>query len=146
MGGSLVSHSEDWKKRVWWFFYVEWYTFKIDTGDGEAVATIYSRAARVNSFEYYPRDERAFLLPLWAAYPRFTSVTVGWRQGSGERYKYRWHAFYRKLSEHAKAEYRRRFQPPDDEERCWHGFYELTSDKRATNKHPIADFIIGRVP
>ena len=27
------------KGRSWWFFSVEWYTFTIDTGDGEAVAS-----------------------------------------------------------------------------------------------------------
>jgi len=83
---------------------------------------------------------------LWAAYPTFNSVTMGWRQSYGEQYKYRWHSFYRGLSEDAKAEYRREYPPPTDEERCWQGFYELIADVPATGEHPIAEFIFGRVP
>src|SRR5262245_26992493 len=132
--------------RAWWCFSVEWYSFTIDTGDGRVDASIHVESGTVNRFEYYPADPKAFLLPLWAAYPTYTSVTMGWRQSYGEQYKYAWHSFYRGLSEEAKAEYRRKYPPPIDEERCWQGFYELVADVPATGEHPIADFIIGRVP
>ena len=134
------------KERAWWYFAVEWYTFTIDTGRGEAVATIHSQTATVNRFEYYPSEEKGLLLPLWAAFPTYTSVTCGWRQGYGEPYKDRWHSFYRSLSEGERAEYRQKFPPPHDKERCWEGFYELIADMHADGEHPIADFIVGRNP
>ncbi len=34
------------------------------------------------------------MVPLWAAYPSYDSMTIGWRMGSGEVYKYRWHYWY----------------------------------------------------
>ena len=134
------------KERPWWFFLVQWYTFTIDTGDGEAIATVRSITAAVNRFEYYPSQEKGFLLPLWAAFPTYNSVTCGWRQGYGEPYKYRWHSFYRGLTEDEKAEYRRKYPPPDDADRCWKGFYELIAETPADGKNAIADFIFGRVP
>ena len=134
------------RDRAWWYFSVEWYSFTIDTGDGRADASIHVESGTVNRFEYYPTDPKAFLLPLWAAYPTYHSVTMGWRQSYGEQHKYRWHSFYRGLSEEAKAEYRRKYPPPTDEERCWQGFYELIADVPATGEHPIAEFIFGRVP
>ena len=133
------------KDRDWWYFSVAWYNFEIDTGDGEAFAIIDSQTATVNRFEYYPREKK-FLLPLWAAYPTYNSVTSGWRQGYGEEYKYEWHSFYQSMSEDDRAEYKRKFPPPDDEELCWHGFYELIADTPADDKHSVAEFIIGRVP
>lgn len=101
------------------------YSFTVDTGDGRVVVSIDGENGTVNRFEYYPNDPKVFLLPLWAAYPTYTSVTTGWRQSEGEQYKYRWHSFYRGLSNEAQAEYRRKYSPPTDEERCWKGFYEL---------------------
>src|ERR1700757_1550579 len=95
------------KDRAWWYFSVEWYSFTIDTGDGRVDASIHVESGTVNRFEYYPSDPQAFLLPLWAAYPTYTSVFMGWRQSYGEQYKCRWHSFYRGLSKEAKAEYRR---------------------------------------
>lgn len=134
------------KERSWYWFGVDWYTFTLDTGNGEVVACVHVESATVNRFEYRPADAEPFLLPLWAVFPTYTSVAMGWRQGYGEIYKHKWHAFYRALSEAGKAVYRRRYPPPTDEERCWHGFYELIADKPACGEHPIAEFIIGRVP
>jgi hypothetical protein len=134
------------KTRTWWFFGVEWYSFIVDAGDGRVEASIRVENGTVNRFEYYPNDPQAFLLPLWAAYPTYNSVTTGWRQSYGEQYKYRWHSFYRGLSNEAKTEYRRKYPPPTDEERCWQGFYEQIADVPATGEHPIGEFIIGRVP
>ncbi len=133
------------KEREWWFFSIRWYTFTIDTGDGEAIASVYGPTATVNRFEYYPSAPDGFLLPLWVAFPGYTSVTCGWRQGYGESYKYRWHSFYRSLTEAKKAEYRLRFPPPVDKDLCWQGFYENVADKPADGSNPIAEFIIGRV-
>jgi hypothetical protein len=129
----------------WWFFFGQSYDFTIDTGDGEAVASVVSGLNTVTRFEYHPWDPKAFLLPLWAAFPLNDSVTMSWRMGGyDERYKYRWHYFYRALSNEAKAEYRQKYPPPEDERRCWRGFYEFIADKPASGD--IVDFVIGRVP
>jgi hypothetical protein len=141
------------KKRrggFWFFAHSVWYEIQIDTGDGEATVIVHPRSGVVQSMEYFPRDKAAFLLPLWAAYPRYTSVTVGWRMGgpgpgSPEGYKYRWHAFYRNLSADLKAQYQRKFPPPGDAERCWSDFYEIIASQPA-RKGSIADFVAGRVP
>jgi hypothetical protein len=99
----------------------------------------------VSYFELKPIDPKRFLLPLWAVFPHYTSVTIGWRMGYGEKYKYRWHAWYRSLSDEDRRKYKQRFPAPTDEERCWEGFYEQIADVPATGQNPIAELIIGRV-
>jgi hypothetical protein len=117
--------------------------FDVDTGDGTADVVIYQSG--VSSFEYKPTDPKSLLLPLWAVQPHFTSVTVFWRILSGEAYKYRWHAWYRSLTDAERAAYKERFPAPTDEARAWSGFYEDVADVPATGSNPIAEFIIGRV-
>ena len=55
--------------------------------DGSRLGQSVSDAGYRTKFrvEYHPTDLKAFLLPLWAAYPSFTSVTMGWRQSYGEQ-------------------------------------------------------------
>jgi hypothetical protein len=120
------------KIRTWWFFGVERYFFTVDAGNGRVQASIDAQRGTVRQFEYYPNDPRAFLLPFRAAYPTYDPVRSGWRQGNGEQYKYTWHSFYKGLSNEAKTEYRRKYPPPADVERCWQGFYEWIADPPAT--------------
>jgi hypothetical protein len=129
--------------RAWWYLRVNEYRFEADTGDGKALVWV-SRGDGVQSFDYHPSDPATFMLPLWAAFPLYNSVTMGWRQGSGERYKYRWHAFYRGLGSDERDAYKARFPPPVDE-RLWEDFYSYVADVPAGKTNPIADFIIGRV-
>lgn len=131
-------------ERGFLYLFVAWYSFTVDTGNGRAIAVIRASTRSLYRFEFYPNDPRGFLLPLWAAFPLFSSVTSGWRQGSGEPYKYRWHSFYRGLTLSEKEEYRKRFPPPDD--RGWQGFYEFIADRPATGEHSIAECILGQVP
>jgi hypothetical protein len=131
------------KRRAWWYFRVRWRAFEVDTGDGTA-DVIVSRDG-VSSFEYNPTDPKTFLLPLWAVQPHFTSVTIFWRMAPGEEYKYRWHAWYRTLSDAERAAYKERFPAPTDNERAWSGFYEDVADVPATGANSVAEFIIGRV-
>jgi hypothetical protein len=135
------------RSRAWWYVTVMCYTFTVDTGDGTVIASVCTSTAKVVRFEYTPNDQKAWLLPLWVAYPTYNSMTSGWRQGYGEPYKYRWHAFYRSLSDEEKCKYRQTYSPPNDKERCWQGFYEFIADQPATGcEHSIAEFILGRVP
>jgi len=115
---------------VWWFGKVVWYTFVIDTGDGKAIVSNHSESGSVTRFEYCPSDPKGLLLPLWAAYPTYTSVSAGWRQAYGEQYRYKWHTFFQELAENVRADYRRKFPVPADEERGWQGFYELMRQMR----------------
>ena len=131
------------KHRAWWYFRIRWYEFEVDTGDG--TADVIASRRGINSFEYKPTNPKTFLLPLWAVQPYFTSVTIGWRMSPGEEYKYRWHAWYRSLSDVERAAYKARFPAPTDEERAWSGFYEEVADVPATGSNPVAELIIGRV-
>lgn len=71
----------------------------------------------------------------------YCTVTIGWRMGSGEDYKYKWHAWYHALSSDRKARYKERYPATGD----WAYFY---SDVAADDSDPesYADLIIGRVP
>lgn len=99
----------------------------------------------VSYFEVKPTDPKHLLIPLWGVFPRYTAVTIGWRMGYGEEYKYRWHAWYRGLSDEDRQKYKQRFPTPTDEERCWEGFYEQIADVPATGQNPIVELIVGRV-
>jgi hypothetical protein len=133
------------RKERTWYFAVETYRLAVDAGDGVTHATVDARAAAVRSFEHYPEGENGFLPPLWAAFPTYSPLATGGRQGNGEVYNDRWYWFYRNLSDGQRADYRRRFPPPDDD-RGWQGFYEHFADVRAGGTYPIAEFIVGRVP
>jgi hypothetical protein len=133
-------------QRHGWFLDIEWCTLTVDTGKGSAIVFIYGPDFCVNRFEYFPAEDDGLLLPLWAVFPIYTAVTMGWRQSYGEQYKYRWHAWYRNLPEERRAEYRRKYPPPEDDERAWKGFYELIADRPAAGEHPIAEFIMGQIP
>ena len=81
------------------------------------------------------------MLPLWAAYPTYCSVTIGWRMGCGEDYKYRWHAWYDSLSVDRKAQYKERYPAKDD----WDYFYTDVADYEP-DPESYAEVIMGRVP
>src|SRR5262249_23678247 len=93
------------KKRSWWYLTVREYSLTIDTGGGNALAVIDCPTAAIVRFECFPSDPKEILLPFWAPFPTYSSVSSGWRQGCGEPYKYRWHSFYRSLSAEEKAKY-----------------------------------------
>ena len=131
--------------RAWWYFGYRDFQFLADTGDGQAEAWVSRFYGGVATFDYRPSDPNAFMLPLWAAFPQYTSVTMGWRQGEGEDYKYRWHAFYRGLTDEGRRAYQARFPEPTDEERAWKDYYKDIADVPAGKANPVADFIIGRV-
>ena len=132
------------KQRAWWYFRIRWYEFEVDAGDGTARAIV-TRRSGVVEFDYRPVNPKTFMLPMWAAHPHFTSVTIFWRMAPGEDYKDLWHAFYRSLNDTERAAYKARFPAPTDEQRAWAGFYDEIADVPATGKHPIAEHIIGRV-
>jgi hypothetical protein len=131
------------KYRAWWYFGNRGYEMAIDADDGTATAWVFDGG--VCRFDYRPTGPKTFLLPLWAAFPTYNSVTMGWRQGEGEDYKYRWHAWYRSLTDAERAAYRDRCPAPIDAGRAWAGWYEEVADRPATGEHPIGELILGRV-
>jgi len=94
-------------------------------------------------FEPFPRDENGWLLPLWIAFPGTNSVTMFWRMGSGETYKYVWHGWWRTLSAEQKVAYRTKYPEPTLEDLVWQGFYDDIAEKPSNGS--IGDFISGRV-
>jgi hypothetical protein len=119
------------------------YTLTYLISDAIIVATVWRRDSSIYSFELYPLFSGGYMLPLWLAYPKFNSMTIGWRMGSGEHYKYRWHRWYRGLSGEQRADYKLKYPPPDDG--AWGGFYEDIADVPA-KPESLADIIMGRVP
>ena len=83
------------------------------------------------------------MLPLWLVYPNYTSLTMGWRQGGGEGYKLRWHAWWRSLDADAKRAYRISYPEPAVPELCWSGFYDDIAETPSSGG--IAELIVGRV-
>jgi len=129
-------------ERSWWLlFAVRCYTFTALADEGVAVVSVLWPGYRVDRFEFYPLAGKGLMVPLWAAYPFFDAVTIGWRMGSGEDYKYRWHNWYRTLADEQKAAYKRRFPPP--EYGAWPGFYEQIAERPSAGS--ITDHIVGRV-
>lgn len=110
------------KLRAWWWLTVETYYFNIDTGgQGSARAYVGSLFRGVELFEFRPHEPTRFWLPPWAAFPRYSSATMGWRQGSGEVYLTEWFRWFTSLSEERKASYKERFPEPSRD--GWPGFY-----------------------
>ncbi len=130
------------KERAWWLLFgVRYYTFTFLIAEGVIIAGISCPGYKVRRFEVYPLAGKGLMLPLWAAYPTLDSVTINWRMGRGEYYKYRWNGWYRSLADDERAEYKKRFPPPDYG--AWPGFYEDIADRPSTGS--IGDVIMGRV-
>jgi hypothetical protein len=107
----------------WLKFDFRWYSFTYHTGNGILITAVLWPGHSVKRFEFYPTDGKSFMLPLWLAYPDFTSETVGWRMGSGEAYFWRWRGWYDNLSDEEKTDFRKRYPEPEDS-RGWAGFYD----------------------
>jgi hypothetical protein len=143
-GCQTSDHSGEW--RGWWPRYrVDFYTFTILVPDAVVISSVRGESYSIHRFEVYPLFAKGVMLPLWLAYPEFNSVTIGWRMGSGEFYKYRWHYWYRSLSDEQRTEYKKKFPPPNDDDRAWAGFYEVIADERADPNSP-GEYVAGRVP
>ncbi len=109
--------------REWWPFSPQAYQFDIDTGgEGSAVATVGLPFRGVQHFEFRPHDPARFWLPPWAAFPFYTTGTMGWRQASGEVYLTDWFGWFNALPNDRQAAYRELFREPDRD--GWAGFYD----------------------
>ena len=122
----------------------------LETDAGVAESILWLSSCSIHSFVLEPNEIHGELLPLWLAFPDFNSVTSFWRQGSGEPYKYKWHDWWRTLSDNKKQKYRLKFPEPTDEERGefsggWEGFYDEIADVPG-DPESIPDLIFGRVP
>ena len=135
--------SEIRKERAWWLlFRVRFFHLTIESEAGRSQVTIDSLFKKLWFFEFIPTDTSTWMLPLWGAYPIYNAVTIGWRMGSGEDYKYKWHAWWRTLSAEARDRYRSRYPEPDWG--AWPGFYEEIAEVPAKPGNMV-DLMIGRV-
>lgn len=117
------------RRRKWWpAFAVLEFTFFFETEGGTGEAEVAQPNCTVVRFEYIPTGSEHWMIPLWAAYPGYDSITGAWRQGDCETYKYRWLEWYLELSDEKRSEYKTRFPPPQDRFLRWHGFYDWISD------------------
>jgi hypothetical protein len=115
----------DSKRRLAWWPPLSgvYFWFLLETGHGPAEVLIDAADRQVSFMEFYPTDADHRMVPLWAAYPTYSSVTIHWRMGNGEDYRYGWNGWYSRLSHEQRAEYQRRFPAPEDD-RGWEGFYD----------------------
>ena len=109
-------------KREGWRRNVRGYSIEVEAGDRPASISIWIHDGNIHRFEFIPGDSGTPLLPLWAAFPSFCSVTIGWRMSFGESYRYHWHEWYGRLGQAERVEYQRRFPVPVDEEGGWADF------------------------
>lgn len=108
--------------RSWWLVTAEAYEFEVDTGGkGDAVVAVWAPFGGVARCEFRPSDPSRCWLPPWATYPGYTSVTMNWRQGTGEVYLRDWWRWYLALPVEQQVAYRTRFPEPDRD--GWPGFY-----------------------
>lgn len=108
---------------AWWLVTAEAYEFEVDTGGvGDAVVAVWVPVGGVSRCEFRPLDPARAWVPPWAAYPGYSSVTMNWRQGSGEVYLRDWWRWYSAQSAGQQAAYRERFPEPD--RAGWPGFYD----------------------
>ncbi|HEX4797101.1 MAG TPA: hypothetical protein VH370_25135 [Humisphaera sp.] len=100
------------------------YTVEVVTIEG--VASVHmSRNLVINWVSFTPSSPGGLLLPLWAAFPHFTSVTIFWRMCPGEDYMLQWREWYRGLTDAERFKYQERFPTPADPQRAWEGWYEM---------------------
>lgn len=138
-GATLVK-----RHRHSWYFGMAAHEFELGTEKGTARVLVSSDG--VSSFDLRPSGSDTPMLPPWAAFPHFTSVTIFWRMVPGEGYLARWDGYYAGLSEVDRAAYRESYPAPTDEERGWAGFYVIVdtyppspSDFKRTPREPEAD-------
>ncbi|MGE0708617.1 MAG: hypothetical protein AB7N76_12645 [Planctomycetota bacterium] len=113
------------ERSCWRLFVTTHFLLELETGAGPASVCVDVATRAVVQFVFKPTPGSGqHMLPLWAAFPGYSSVTIGWRMGTGEAYRHAWHAWYGALDNAEQARYRDRFPPPDDEANCWEGFYE----------------------
>ena len=114
---------------------------------GELHITVDDRRATVSSCRFipFPRDENGWLLPLWVVFPDYNSVTIGWRMGPGEPYKYRWHGWWRTLTNEQKAAYKAKYPEPTAADLAWDDWYADVADRPASSRKSIGEFINGNV-
>ena len=128
--------------RAWWLlFAASEYAICFENEGGQGVVYVSFSTYRITSFEFFPTNGSFHMVPLWAAYPFYDSVTIGWHMGDGEYYKYSWHDWYRKLSKEAQLKYQQRFPPRED----YDDFYAMIADTPG-DPDSIGDLIMGRVP
>lgn len=104
--------------------YVLW--FEGEHGKGEVWV---DPDGTVTSFELDPAGPDHWMVPLWGAYPTYTSVSAGWRQGGGERYYALWFHWFWTLPRPEQQAYQERYPPP--EHFVWPDFWDFVGSKLA---------------
>ena len=88
------------------------------------IGTALVLASRSNPdfIDFRPLFASESMIPPWAAYPSYSSVTSGWRQGSGDGYLAHWIKWLRNCHPEERSLYLSRFPAPNDD-RLWHDWY-----------------------
>ena len=129
-----VSSFEIEYKGFWIFRRPQWTLLQLKTDSGIVHATFRGNPGTFHSFILAPANKEVDLFPLWIAFPTFSSVTMGWRQGLGKDYFYNWHTWWDGLSKPRRRDYMVRYPEPLDSEReasagGWKDFYKYFVSK-----------------
>ena len=100
-----------------WFWTIA-YRASHDSDPTRQFAYVERNAALPWAFNFVSNDSSIDMLPLWAAYPTISAFDINWRMGPGEVYKLQWHEWLGRLSPNELANYKLKYQPPDDD-RGW---------------------------
>ncbi|MCC9644360.1 hypothetical protein LOC71_18945 [Rhodopirellula sp. JC740] len=98
---------------------------RFDSEHWEGFAYVERGYTEPSVFDFRPRVDGLLMPPLWAAYPTYSAVTVGWRMGGGEDYRYVSWEWYGTLSDAERAEYQTIFPVPSDHRNWDLWFYDV---------------------
>lgn len=100
-----------------------------ESDDWSGFAYVEAKADVPSTFDFRPKRSGLLMPPLWAAYPTYSGVTIGWRMGSGEDYRYAWWQWYNQQSSANREKYQHLFPAPVDE-RSWNlWFWDIAQDE-----------------
>ena len=109
----------------------------LDNREWSGFAYVERNASEPAVFDFRPKQQNLMMPPLWAAYPTYSAVTIGWRMNGGEDYRYAWWDWYRKLAESQRDEYQHVFPVPVDD-RGWNlWFYDVDDVDDLTESEPV---------
>lgn len=68
-------------------------------------------------------DLEKMMLPPWLKYPNIPTVSIFWREGVGESYKFQFAYWYQGLSPSSKLIYEEKYPAPPKDEESWYYIY-----------------------
>ena len=94
-----------------------------ESDDWMGIASVMAGQSTPAFVDFRPNFAALAMLPPWAAYSSYDSVTSGWRQGYGDGYLSHWINWLVELESNDRTNYLTRYPAPIDE-RLWGDWFE----------------------